>query len=117
MKKQIDIAKKQYQVLGKVYQFDKKADFQILTDKVKKLTDKNLKYSNLNFNKYQKEKNFKTHSFFSKFDCLKTFHGDLEKLKNIKSRSENVEQKKLLHDNASYIYDRLLNDYELQYAK
>ena len=92
MKKQTDSAKKQYQALDKVYEFDKENDLKKLTDKDKKLTGKdkkhkdkgkkltkNLKYNNFNFNKYQNDKDCKTRSFSSKFDYFKKSHDDLKK--------------------------------------
>ena len=66
MKKQTGIAKKQYQVLGKVYEFDKKDDFKTLTGKDKTVSDKDLKCINFSFNKYQNGKDFKTQSYSSK---------------------------------------------------
>ena len=50
----------------------------------KKLTDKNLKHNNFNFHKYQRDKDYKTGFSSPKFDYLKTFHDDLEKLKKRK---------------------------------
>ena len=66
MKKQTGIAKKQYQVLGKVYEFDKKVDFKTLTDKDKTVRDKDLKCINFSFNKYRNGKDFQTRSYSSK---------------------------------------------------
>ena len=40
-----------------------------------------------------------------------------QKIKNTKSRSENVERRLLVYDNVLYIHDELLNDYEVQYTK
>ena len=44
LKKQTDSAKKQYQALDKVYEFDKENDLKKLTDKDKKLTGKDKKH-------------------------------------------------------------------------
>ena len=41
----------------------------------------------------------------------------MEKLKNTKSRSKNMKQKKLVYDNGLDIFNQLLNDYVPQYAK
>ena len=41
----------------------------------------------------------------------------MEKLKNTKSRSKNMKQKKLVYDNGRDIFNQLLNDYVPQYAK
>ena len=41
----------------------------------------------------------------------------MEKLKNTKSRSKNLKQKKLVYDNGLDIFNQLLNDYVPQYAK
>ena len=54
------------QVLGKVYEFDKKDDFKTLTDKDKTVRDKDLKCINFSFNKYRNGKDFKTRSYSSK---------------------------------------------------
>ena len=50
LKKQTSIADKQYQAINKIYEFDKKDDF-------KRLTDKDKKFNNFNFDKYQNYKN------------------------------------------------------------
>ena len=50
LKKQTDIAEKQYQVLAKVYEFDKENDLKKLTDKGKTLPLKN--EIRFNFNDY-----------------------------------------------------------------
>ena len=47
----------------------------------KKLTDKELKHSNFNFNKYGGDKGYKIVFFSRKFNYLEKIHDELEKLK------------------------------------
>ena len=53
----------------------------------------------------------------SKFDYLKKFHVNSEKFKKVKSMEKNNKREQSVCNNASDIYFKLLNDYELEYAK
>ena len=71
-----------------------------------------------NFNDYQNDKDWNTHSFFF-FNLIiwKKIFDKLEKLKYVESTEKNVKWRQLVFDNDSYIFNKLLNDYELEYAK
>ena len=71
-----------------------------------------------NFNDYQNDKDWNTFFFFF-FNLIiwKKIYDKLEKLKYVESTEKNVKWRQLVFDNDSYIFNKLLNDYELEYAK
>ena len=55
--------------------------------------------------------------FFFNLIIWKKIYDKLEKLKYVESTEKNVKWRQLVFDNDSYIFNKLLNDYELEYAK
>ena len=96
LKKQTYIARKQYQGLDKVYEFDKKGDDETINKDDKKPTLK--KYtksdSNHSFYKYRGIKKFDKLSLKSKYSFLADFFNDLDKFNRLKPQIEKATEKK-----------------------
>ena len=74
LKKQTYIAKKPYQGLGKVYEFDKKDNFKKLTNKSKNKKIADLNYDDrFNFNKYRNNENLMVFLLLQKLTIWKNF--------------------------------------------
>ena len=95
MKKQTDIAKKQYQGLDKVHGFDKEDDEAIKNSKLKKYKELDLVYkSKFSFYKYCDINIFRRNSIDSKYNDLGYFHRDLDKFNILEPRKECTKEKK-----------------------
>ena len=101
LKKQTDFAKSQCQGLNKVYIFDKKTDFKKIQTKIKKLTKKDKKCFDINYdkifnwNKHKNDKHYNIDSFSSKFDYLKEIHDKLEKFLKYELCKQKCRSKKI----------------------
>ena len=101
LKKQTDFAKSQCQGLNKVYIFDKKTDLKKIQAKIKKLTKKDKKCFDINYdkifnwNKHKNDKHYNIDSFSSKFDYLKEIHDKLEKFLKYELCKQKCRSKKI----------------------
>ena len=118
LKAQTEIAKKQYQGLDKIYEFDETINKNDKKTTLKKYSKSELMYdANHSFYKYYRDNNkFDNLSFKSNCSFLANFFGDLDKINKLKSQKEKAEKKKVnVYNKASDLHNDLLAIYFNEY--